>query len=244
MKKTLLAATIFGFLSPFVAGDSHAYSQWRDSGDMKFQNLESVLLQKENRQELDAAIERRYYNFYKKHFINNGDYKSRTNQQMRHNYGRWMGRTNDRSTIPNREGELKTVNEYNERRPNSQKSLVRSNSKQTFRARAIDYYVDGGDANTAALQSNVILGSEHKVPRFDSAFEKREKKSEIGEITAEIRDVQRSRKVSEKVPTGQQKNTYRKGASYRNFVHPYMFGSQSNLFDQLQVEMLDPAIAQ
>jgi len=87
------------------------------------------------------------------------NYDSITNQRLRLPYYKSQISVNDRSTDISRTGELKGTEG---RRPVTKYRAQRSNAKQTLRARAICYYVEGGDANEECLKSNVIDGQRHR----------------------------------------------------------------------------------
>lgn len=208
-------AIILGLSFAIFTGTTLAYDENREDG---FQDATTSLGQKSSQQKLNEAIQKRQWYYFKNKIRDNG-YKNRLNQQERHVYGKQSINVSERSTQAERDGELKDVPYYEERREtNKGQYSVPNNSKRNFRSRAIDYYVEGGDANDEAMSSNLIYGSTHKVRRIPvRAF-----KEEVGSINKEVRDEVRSIGRGDQIPTGYQKGSFRRGDSLRNFLHPYM----------------------
>ncbi|MCK5461263.1 hypothetical protein KAI58_04735 [Candidatus Gracilibacteria bacterium] len=211
MKKVLILTISFAVLS----GTTFAYSETREDG---FENPVSNLGQKSSQQKLNEAIKKRQWYYFKNKFRTT-DYKSRTNQQIRRNIGKKEINVNERSTKVTRTGELKDVPFYDDRRELNQGQYnFPNNPKRNFRSRAIDYYVEGGDANKKSMQSGVIYGSTHKVSRIPiRAFTEA-----LGKINLQNRNEIRFIGRKEQVPTGYQSTSFRRGDSIRNFMHPYM----------------------
>lgn len=211
MKKTLILTLSLAALF----GTTYAYSETRDDG---FENPTTQLAQKSSQQKLNEAIKKRQWYYFKNKFRTN-DYKSRPSQETRRNIGKREINVSERSTQVTRTGALKDVPYYGDRRElNRGQYSFPNNSKRNFRARAIDYYVDGGDANTESMQKGVIYGSTHRVSRIPiRAFA-----SAIGKINLRNRNETRFIGRGEQVPTGYQATSFRRGDSIRNFMHPYM----------------------
>ena len=90
-------------------------------------------------------------------------HEDRGTKLAQHNYNLYRNNVDTTSTSLSRSG---TLTDYTGRRHNSSQSLAAPNNpKRNFRVRAIDYYVDGGDAGKKVLEENVILGSKHSVSR-------------------------------------------------------------------------------
>ena len=139
-------------------------------------------------------------------------------QRVRHLYGRESINVSDRSTGMVRTGALEDREKIRKR---GSVSYIRANPKQTFKARAIDYYVDSGVAGKKAMESNVIYSSKYVVPR--RFFRDPRYIQKLGDINAPIREANRFTGMPiDPAKTGYQKISYRTGASYRNFMHPYM----------------------
>ena len=197
-----------------MSTSTFAFSETREDG---FNNPLTSVGQKTSGEKLTEAIKQRHSNYFKNK-IRNLLYKNRKNQKNRHLSGMSDKNVSQRSTNMSRTGALNSVPFYSSRREMNKGSFIRKNQKQVFRARAIDYYVDGGDANKEALNSGVIYGSQHKIKRVPSKIFTRS----TADIKKAIIDVQKDMEKGEQVPTGYQKNTQRSGASHRNFIHPFM----------------------
>ena len=180
-----------------------------------------VRTQLEGNKRLDYAIAQRQQKNFKDKFVRTMDYKNRLGQLYRHKVSRYYGHANERSTQVTRTGDLQTVPDYEYRRPYSEKSMIRPNSKQTFKRRAIDYYINGGDAGTDALRSDVIVSSEHQVPRFFVPVAKTAEAQ--ADVLAPVRWAQKqSMGMSDKVPTGYQKTTTSQGTSSgKSYTNPW-----------------------
>lgn len=171
-------------------------------------------------EKLDEAIEQRQY-YYLKNKIRNNSYKNRKNQWYRHIMSRANASTDEVSTFTRRSGELEDVPYYKQRRATTDTAIsAPNNAKRNFRTRAYDYYVEGGNAGTDVLESDVVLSSEHKSP---SRYWSQAINSQgAADLISGIRAMQRNRRVNDQVPTGYQSTTFRRGDSSRNFLHPYM----------------------
>jgi hypothetical protein len=234
MKKALLLFLALGFAAPAV---THAYDEARkdekqpagfDYSVYQAPNTEKpsywkVRTNSENA--LNRAIQERQKRYLKTHFVENikgenGNYKSKINALSRHNISRYQANVNQRSTKLRRTGIYQDVPYYDLRRERSNSSLTYggTNATKNFRARALDYYVGGGDAGAEAIKSGVVFGSTHRVPRYL----RRTKQYEVSLILDPLRDQQRfiGRNPID-TPTGYQKTTYRTGDSSRNYAHPF-----------------------
>ena len=176
---------------------------------------------KASQEDLSEAIDLRRGYYSKNKYVRTNDYKNRLNQIDRHRVSRYYGHTPDTATQMNRDGELVEVPYYEDRKANSETSLVRTNAKQIFRARAIDYYVDGGDADTDTLRSEgYVKSSEHKVQTVPIRW----RAGEVGEAIKPTRDAIRVMETQEQAPGGTQTlRSSNAGASYRNFTHPFEY---------------------
>ncbi len=173
-------------------------------------------------QKLNEALQKRWSLFTKKHVERNTEQKTIPYQYATHLQSRKATNTSEVSTMMNRSGDLtnyegtKAYEDYN---------YVRPNPKQTFKARAIDYYVDGGDAGKEAMQSNVIVGSQHKIDtqKYYNTIWKNDFQT-IGNI----RNVQRTFYTPTPAKTATQRvRAYNTGSYRRNLVHP--FTKESNI---------------
>lgn len=211
MKKVLILSLSFSIFTATTL----AYDEHREDG---FQNATTTIGKKSSQAKLNEAISKRQW-YYFKNKIRNNSYKNRLNQQERHVYGKQSINVNEQSTQLKRDGELNSVPFYEERREATKGQYsIPNNSKRNFRSRAINYYVEGGDANQDAMSSNLIYGSTHKVRRVPiRAF-----KDEVGAINKKARNETRSIGREDQIPTGYQKGSFRRGDSLRNFMHPYM----------------------
>lgn len=211
MKKVLILSLSFAILS----GTTLAYDENREDG---FQNATTQIGQKSSQAKLNEAISKRQWSYFKNK-IRDNSYKNRLNQQQRHIYGKQSINVNEQSTQLKRDGALNSSPFYEEvREANQGQYSVPNNSKRNFRSRAINYYVEGGDANKESMTSNLIYGSTHKVRRVPiRAFT-----DELGAINTTVRIGTRSIGREDQIPTGYQKNSFRRGDSARNFMHPYM----------------------
>ncbi len=214
MKKTLVVfvATVSFFSQISI---SHAYSEGRDG--YRVRNPLASLVQKKLNQRLRSAIHKRYRNYFT-NIVRETKDRNRNVQLARHKESKIDRNINNRSTSVVRSGELKTVPWYDVLRPVSLGAYERRNSKQTFRARAIDYYVEGGYAGTESMKSGVIYGSDHEVQNFPVRLEK----DKVGAIVTSVRDAQRDLVPWSRLTASYPKQLYRRGTSRRNFMHPYM----------------------
>ncbi|MBT3349108.1 hypothetical protein HN954_02445 [bacterium] len=142
------------------------------------------------------------------------------NQQAVHRIRKYISNVNEVDTEVSRKGELQDRTGVV---PVANIRFERPNAKQTFRARAIDYYVDGGEANEEAMAAGVIYGSTHKVNRNNWVSDMYKK--QLGATILPVRDMIRVQEKQETVGNGQEgqisyKN--RAGNFYRNFWSPAM----------------------
>lgn len=218
MKKSLLLTFAAGIL---VSGTTLAYTEQFEDG---LKDATQTLGQVRSVDKLDEAIKDRQY-YYLKNKIRNNAYKNRKNQWYRHIMSRAQANTDEVSTFTSRTGELKDSPYYSQRRATTNRAIsAPNNSKRNFRTRAYDYYIEGGDAGTKVLKEDVILSSEHEVETRYNYHTKNQ--SSAADLISGIRAMQKNRYTSGKVPTGYQTTTFRRGDSNRNYLHPYMFGTQ------------------
>jgi len=146
-------------------------------------------------------------------------HENRNENLARHNYSLFRKNLSKTSTFLEREGELKDVPYYDQRRAYVNSSLAAPNNpKRNFRVRAIDYYLEGGDAGKEVLEENVTLGSQHRVDVLTDKNIRGQRA--YADVIAGLRATQRSRSVGNSttlVPFSQ-----RTGDGTRNFIHPFM----------------------
>ncbi len=146
-------------------------------------------------------------------------HSSRDEKFAQHQYNLFRNNVDTRATFLDRSGEYLHIPHYPFRRSSSLTPGVPNNAKRNLRARAIDYYGQGGQAGVDALTEGVILGSEHSIVReyFNKQFGGRQG---YADLISELRDQQRDNFVNGKA-TRLYPFSYRIGAS-RNYLHPYM----------------------
>ncbi len=214
MKKTVFLSFAASLM---IAGTTLAYDEHRDDN---FRDATTRNGQIASNEKLDAAIKTRQRNYMMEKLRDNAR-KNIKNQWLRHTLSRAESGINGVSTFADRQGELNTSPYYNKRRATTNSAVTApNNAKRNFRTRAYDYYIDGGDAGTEVLQQDVILSSEHTVPTRTKFHTKNN--ASAADIIAAIRKKQKNRKASERVATGTQKTTFRRGDSQRYYLHPYM----------------------
>lgn len=212
MKKTLFLSFAAGLL---LSSTTLAYDEQKDDG---FRDATMRNGQIASESKLDEAILKRQQNYFNEKRRTNV-VKNTKNQWLQHTLSRAMAGTDGVSTYLDRSGELE---DYSGTRTFAGGGLTAPNtSKRNFRTRAYDYYVEGGDAGTEALENDVADLSAVTRQRKNRA-----NTSNTADIIASIRRIQKSRNTSEKVATGEQKMTFRVGDSQRNYMHPYMFGTK------------------
>lgn len=221
MKKSLLLTAAFGL---FLSGNASAFTEQFEDG---LKNPTQTLGQIRSVEKLDEAIKQRQY-YYLKNKIRDNAYKNKKNQQYRHIVSRAQANTDEVSTFTSRSGALKHSPYYSQRRARTDVSLAApTNAKRTFRTRAYNYYVEGGDAGTKVLEDDVILSSQHE-SKSRYWFHQKHNQANAADLISGIRAIQKSRTNSGRVPTGHQSTTFRRGDSSRNFIHPFMdFGTDN-----------------
>jgi len=224
MKKFFLVSLTFGFGVASLHSVAHAYKAEDDVLTGTFRHELSI------QQKLNEAIEQRWGLFKKKHFERNTEQKTVPYMKATHEASEKDNNVqNNPNDITNRQGPLVTIPTYDERKLSTDINYVRPNAKAVFKKRIIDYYVDGGDAGKSALQSDVIIGSQYRVPRYFPNWATSDPES-----LSALRDVQREINTPDKVGAGlQQMSSTRKGDFYRNFMHPYMPASDSGMEEKL-----------
>ena len=166
---------------------------------------------------LNQALQKRWSFFNKKHNERNIGQKTIPYQKAMHLRSRKATNTSEVSTMMNRRG---AMTDYTNLKPVGDNNYFRPNRKAVFKARAIDYYVDGGDAGKEAMEANVISGTLNKVDtnKYYNTFWKRD-----FEALGNLRNVQRSFYSPKAAKTNSQRvRSLRKGDYYRNLMHPYM----------------------
>ena len=167
-------------------------------------------------QKLNKALEQRW-SFFRKDKERNLETKTIPYQQQMHMESRKATNTSEVSTMMKRTGALM---DYSKDKPFEDTNYIRPNRTSVFKARAIDYYVDGGDAGKDAMKSNVIVSSEHKIDtnKYYNTVWKRD-----FEAIGNMRDVQRKFYSPALAKTATQRvSSNRKGDYYRNLMHPFM----------------------
>ncbi len=146
-------------------------------------------------------------------------------QLEQHKISRAEKGVTERSTISNRKGELKFVPHYSKRRGTSNlSSAVPNTVKRNFKVRAIDYYVEGGEAGRKVLLENAYDGKNNKVEVRNSLSTKPSVKN-VANIIKVMRARQKYR--SQISDDSALKTTSTKTGDWRrNLVHPYMFRSK------------------
>lgn len=212
MKKALILGLILSFTA---TGSVSAYSEHFEDG---FANPVTAVGLQNSENTLEDAVKKRQW-FYFKQKIRDAIYKNRLNQKQRHQYSKSVNHVDERSTQVERDGALRTVPYYQQRREYNNASYIRTNPKQTFRKRAINYYLEGGVAGKDALSADVLYGSTHRVSRVPSTIFK--ENAITTSAKSSLLEGQRSIGRSAQVPTGYQKTTFRRGDSTRTYLSPY-----------------------
>lgn len=214
MKKFAVLLLAVG-LSFGLTNQSEAYSELIDSDRSGQWYAEK---------ELKEAKQERLRNYLKEKLVDTPAYKNMINQSLRHTYSRRMSNTDEVSTFMNRSGELNTVQDYKYRRANSGANYqAPNNSKRNFRTRAIDYYLNGGEAGSDVLSTDVVYGSTHQVQVYSAADDL--SNNDAYDVSS-VRNLLKANlsDLSDQAPTGHQtKITMRKGAfTNKNYLSPYM----------------------
>ena len=197
-------------------GGVQAYSESRDG--LGKSNPLAPLIQKKIQQKYDDAVWTRYKNYFTGKVRSTED-RNLDLQKAVHNDSKKNNNISGGSaTTMNRTGVLQSVPYYAEQRPVTISSGYANNSKNNFRKRAINYYVDGGYADASSITDDVVYGSEHEVRKFIG----RKYGWLVGSIISPLRDVQRnlSPETNENAPRVE--STHKTGSSTRNFMHPFM----------------------
>ncbi len=174
---------------------------------------------------LNDALRMRWSFLNKKHNERNVGQKTIPYQQAMHLESRKATNTSEVSTMMKRTG---AMTDYSNIKTVEDRNYFRPNRKSVFKARAIDYYVDGGDAGKEAMEANVIFGSTHKIDtnKYYNTYWKKDFES-----IRKIRNVQRAFYTPPKAKTATQRvRSLRKGDYYRNLVHPFMSDELEGFF--------------
>ena len=150
------------------------------------------------------------------------EHTGKTNQLAEHNYSLYRNNVDTVQTKVDREGVLQEADYYDAQRPFSNPSIAApNNAKRNFRVRAIDYFVEGGDAGKEVLTNNVLLGSQHTVER--SVGQNRiDAQRGSADLISSIRQLQRSNYAKSNDDSVFTPFSQRSGDSTRNYLHPYM----------------------
>ena len=210
MKKMLIVSLAIG-MGFLLTSNAEAFKEntREDTGSYAHQ----LSLQKK----LNKALHLRWSLFNKKHIERNLEEKTVPYQRAVHQASMKATNTSEISTMMNRKG---AMTDYSNRKPMGDKSYIRPNRKSVFKARAVDYYVDGGDAGKEAMEANVISGTLNKVDtnKYYNTFWKRDFQS-IGTL----RNLQRAFYSPANAKTNSQRvRAYGKGSYQRNLTHPFV----------------------
>ncbi|MCF7918165.1 hypothetical protein K9L27_04200 [Candidatus Gracilibacteria bacterium] len=212
MKKAFLLTLAFGIGMSLIS-TAEAFKEDPNESPFSFSNKRSV------QQKLNDAIWLRYRNMNST-LERDGIQKNRLYQEAVHKLSMKENNTNEQPNTLSRDGELQFVPYYGDLQEYSNSSMIRKNAKQIFRKRAIDYYVDGGDAGTAALRSDVVLGSQNKVNRMgvlNTIW-----KQDIESIDS-LRAIQKQLYSPPLLGSGQQRSrAINKADRSKEFMHPFM----------------------
>lgn len=211
MKNCFVLALTLGLLT---TSTTFAFSEARSDG---FRDATTRNGKIDSAEKLDKAIQLRQRNYMMEKIRSNAR-KNIKNQWLRHTLSNAEAGVSTVSTMMDRTGELEDTS--NTRPFTYSRTDVPNNAKRNFRTRAYDYYIEGGDAGVEALESDVVLSSQHEVPTRTKFYSKN--KAGAADIIAALRAMQKQRKSTEQVGAGEQKTTFRTGDSQRNFLHPYM----------------------
>jgi hypothetical protein len=218
MKKMLIVSLALG-LGILFTSSAEAYKEpvREDTGSYSHR----LSLQKK----LNDALQMRWSFLNKKHNERNVDQKTVPYQQRMHLNSRKATNTSEVSTRMKRTG---AMTDYTNLKPVEDRNYFRPNRKAVFKSRAIDYYVDGGDAGKEAMESNVIFGSTHKIDtnKYYNTYWKKDFES-----IRKIRNVQRAFYSPANAKSGTQKlYSQRKGSYQRNLIHPFVSDELEGFF--------------
>jgi hypothetical protein len=195
-----------------LTSTSFAYDEQMEDGfrDATLRNGQIASAQK-----LNKAIQIRQQNYLREK-LRDSVQKNAKNQIIRHTLSRAEASTDGVSTYMKRSGELA---DYSGRRPFTYSRVtVPNNAKRNFRTRAYDYYIDGGNAGTDVLESDVVLSDEMNPVRRSY----RANNMSTADIINSIRMQQKNSAAPVADQSVQKRTTSRIGDSSRNFIHPYM----------------------
>jgi len=117
--------------------------------------------------ESEKAINDAYRARFTSSFVNPGKHISKTYQEKRSSLYLKMKENNitNKSLNVIRHGAFKFSSFYEKRRSTTKANYYRPNYNQVTKARALDYYKNGGSASTKGLRNDLVFGSTHQIPR-------------------------------------------------------------------------------
>lgn len=218
MKKLTIATLAFALFF----GIANAYSP-EGIDDVSHENYALNPLGSNNLQQINSnflkAIQNRHQRYFRnKYRAEQGNWKNIYNQRLQHAASKSVNNVNDVQTTVKRGGPLTDRSGIRE---NTAYRAQRSNAKQTFRARAICYYVDGTDANSDCLKSGVIDGEKHRV--ITNPITEAQHREKISVVNANARRLVReaAKAARSDAETADRKFNYLKGSSNRMFLSPF-----------------------
>jgi len=213
-KATLFSVALLAGLA-VSAGSVSAYSYAMDASASVINPL-SWSVQRSNQARYMDALRSRYNRDWKIAVRAKTGYDNLNYQKFRHQLSQEEAGVDDGGSVMNRSGRL---TDYSGVRAAARARVERPNAKQTFRARAIDYYVEGGDANAEAMKAGVIDGQTNKV----QLRRRRNMTEAVGAAILPARDAMRWGAAAPVAPSAVEKpSTFMKGNFYRNFRSPYI----------------------
>jgi len=184
------------------------------------QNLSPELrLETQKAENYKEALQKRHRLEIKKRIIETPEFKNLHNQKVRHAIGKNQNNVDEVQTFLKRDGELDFVPFYDEMRPKNEKSMIVPNAKQYFRKCAMQYYGYGRYCNQNTMMDGVIFGSEHRVDHVPYWLSGRY--LQMGDKFFLTEGLKNRYIQGEKIPTGYQRSTYRRGGSGGNILNQF-----------------------
>lgn len=221
MKKFLTVMTLAVLFGTGIAmAETSSVSPEYTSSESDFRestNAYGAINQKNNSARLLDAIRRRHLRYFRQvEEANDKDRKNIYTQKRRHQINLAESHVDGTQTDVKREGELQKRDRV---QPVSRYRAQRANPKQTFRARAICYYVEGNDANADCMAANVIDGQTHRVQNTNSAYFAKKAQAEANaEVRRQLREAAKEVNEAAKMRV----NNYRTGNYQRHFMAPFL----------------------